>query len=309
MDMDYEKTMAGVAVAVVVVSLVLAIAVPDVIGVEGDTRIREGRVGIQEVDIKPLTVSGGSVELKTITRLSHRGGVSDNVTVEVRATSLESGMLETTSEKDVGTLEGDKERAVSQNITVERSGGYRIDAVVYKDGERVAQEAKRVSGVGNLQPAFARTPVRFHDFSTQPPIEYSVESVSGNRVGLDTTVYLTNNGDEASQDMRIVLKARQSDSNIVADSQEIPVGSIQAGQTATPTATLEVPDNYNYYLDAVLWKDGSIVGTSRSVANLNPTKRIRANVTEKEVGLKVSDFKDEERERLEDMQPNLWRGQ
>jgi PGF-CTERM protein len=53
---------------------------------------------------------------------------------------------------------------------------------------------------------------------------------------------------------------------------------------------LTVPDGYNYYLDAVLWNDGVIVGTARSVANLNPTETVTANETVREVGIEVGDF-------------------
>nr|WP_282594329.1 PGF-CTERM sorting domain-containing protein [Halorientalis brevis] len=90
--------------------------------------------------------------------------------------------------------------------------------------------------------------------------------------------------------MRLVLKARQADSNILAAEKVVRAGQIPAGSTATPHATLTVPANYNYYLDAVLWKGDVIVATARSAANLDPSETIAVNQTRREVGLAVGDF-------------------
>jgi PGF-CTERM protein len=87
-----------------------------------------------------------------------------------------------------------------------------------------------------------------------------------------------------------VFTARQADSNIVADRVAVPVGEIAAGRTASPSASLTVPDGYNYYLNAVLWKDGAVVGSARSAANLDPSETLSVNETRREVGLSVSDF-------------------
>jgi PGF-CTERM protein len=67
-----------------------------------------------------------------------------------------------------------------------------------------------------------------------------------------------------------VLTARQNGSNVIADRTTIDLGRIGSGNTATPSGELVVPDDYNYYLDAVLWRDGTVVATARSTANLAP---------------------------------------
>jgi PGF-CTERM protein len=51
-----------------------------------------------------------------------------------------------------------------------------------------------------------------------------------------------------------------------------------------------VPDGYNYYLDAVLRKDGVVVDTARSAANLDPTRTVSTDETEESVEFAVSDF-------------------
>ncbi len=44
-------------------------------------------------------------------------------------------------------------------------------------------------------------------------------------------------------------------------------------------ASASVPNDYNYYIDAVLLRDGVVIDTARGAANLNPTERLRENVT------------------------------
>lgn len=250
--------------------------------------ITEGHAQIQDVDVSVKKVPGDTVDLKTITRIQHRGGLSRNLSVLVRAASL-NGILETKSTKKLDAVKGDKEVEVTNNLTVEREGGYRIDTILYKEGRRVDMESKRVDGVGNLQPNFATSTVKFHRFQTHPPIEYSIQNVEGNTVTLGVTSYLTNTGNRTG-DLRLILKARQSDSNIIANQKQINIGSIERGNTKTPTTTLTVPDGYNYYLDGILWNGSSIIAEQRSVANLHPTKTIDLNQTIQEIGIEVSDF-------------------
>ncbi len=290
--MNREKLLAGGIVAVVAASLVAAAVVPGAIADSDPDPVRPGHLSIQEVAIAPGTVSGGTATLQVDTRLDHWGGRSENVTVRVRAVHLDSGLVETTSETAVEPITDDREVSVVQNLSVERSGGYRVETVVYRDGARIAEGSKEVRGVGTLTPAYARTSVRFHwqGGDGLPPIEYTVGSADNDSATLDVSTFLTNEGDDSSEQLRVVFTARQADSNIVADRTAVEVGTIRPGRTATPNVELTVPDGYNYYLDAVLWKDGVIVGTARSVANLNPTETVRANETVREVGIEVGDF-------------------
>jgi len=111
-------------------------------------------------------------------------------------------------------------------------------------------------------------------------------------VRLNVSAALTNRGDASSAPLTLVLIARQADSNIVADRATVRIAGIRPGRTATPGTTLAVPDDYNYYLDAVLWNDGVIVGTARSAAQLDPTERVPENTTTRESGFEAGDFVD-----------------
>ena len=290
-----ERLLLGGAAAVVVVSAVAAVAVPGALSPDEPEQVRPAFLGIAEMNIAPGAASGDTATLAVETRLDHRGGPAENVTLLLRAVGLESGLVETTREVPVEPIRGDREVAITENLTVTREGGYRIEAVVFVDGERRETASRSVQGVAALEPEYARSPIEFHDFAgtDQPTIEYSVASVDGERVTLRVRTYLTNTGGETPGGLRLTVTARQADSNVVTDEAEVAVGEIAPGRTATPEAELVVPDGYNYYLDATLWKDGVIVGSARSVANLNPQERISANVTQREVRFEVSDFEED----------------
>ena len=292
--MNRETALAGGAALLLAVALLGAAVVPGALADPGDEPLRPGYVEIRETSIAPGAVTGSTATLEVETRLSHDGNPSENVTVLLRAIDAESGMRVATREIRVETLRGDRETAVVGNVTVPREGGYRIESIVFRDGARVDTGGKQVEGVGTLKPAYATTPVEFHQYggggAELPVIEYSVANVENNRSTLSVAAHLTNTGDAPAGDLRVVFKARQSDSNVVAAERSVDVGRIRPGRTASPTASITVPDGYNYYLDATLWKDGVIVGTARDVANLNPTETLSADETTRETGFEASDF-------------------
>jgi PGF-CTERM protein len=213
--------------------------------------------------------------------------------VYYRAVDEETGLVVDRTTRSMGNISGDREVESVANLTVPREGGYQLDTVVYENGRRIEQGRTSVRGVGSLVPAYADTSVRFHQFSganSIPPIEYSIQRVEDNRTTVNVSTYLTNSGDAPVDDLRVVLVARQADSNIVADRASVPIGEIRPGRTATPSATLTVPDEYSYYLDAVLWKDGVIVGSARAVADLDPQRTVPANQTREDVDLDSDEF-------------------
>jgi len=288
----------GIGLVLVAATAVVALS-PSALGQPEPRNVQAGYLSVAETTIAPEQVSGGTATLTVDTRLSHGGGPSENVSVLFRATNIQTGLVETTQTRELGTITGNREVTVIGNLSVARKGGYRIESIVYRDGERIDTGGKEVRGVGTLQPAYARVPVEFHRFGNTtggtdlPPISFTVDNATDNRTRLNVSTYLTNAGDEPVDDLRLSLVARQADSNIVADRAEVPLRNLTAGATATPTAPLTVPEGYNYYLDAILWHEGTIVGTTRVAANLNPSQNFSVSPPQSESGLQVSDFESE----------------
>ncbi|WP_338738256.1 DUF7490 domain-containing protein [Haloplanus salilacus] len=289
--MRRETALAGGVVGVVVVAVVAAVLVPGALADPTDDRpVRPGPVDIADMDLSAGDVTGDTVVLNVETRLSHRGPPARNVSLRVQAVDAESGLVETGRSVDVGDLTAEGETAVSTNLTVPREGGYRVRAVAYRDGERVDSGARELRGLEALQPAYARSAVAFADREALPPISFSVAETDDERTTLAMQAALTNGGDDQPEDLEVTLTLRQADSNIVANRTTVPVESVRPGRTETVDTRLTVPSGYNYYIDAVLWKDGVVVDTARGAANLDPSETISVNETRQDVELRVGDF-------------------
>ena len=274
-----------------VVMAVAAVSLPGALEDPSEKYERQGEVRLSEVTVGLDGVTGDSARFTVDAYLQQTGGTVQNVSVVYRASDLESGFVETVQRQELGDIDTDGETIATRNLTVERDGGYRLEVLLYRDGERVETGGKTIRGVGTLTPEYARTPVQFHEFDrgTLPAIEFSINEAGSNRTKLDVSAYLTNRGNTTG-DLTLELIARQAESNIVADRKRVEIGQLESGQTATPSETLVVPSKYNYYLDAILWKDDVIVGSTRSVANLDPKRTVSVNKTKEDIGLSVSDF-------------------
>jgi hypothetical protein len=287
---EYALLVAGIALFALLVSG--AVVVPGALADRGDD-VRPGQVALSDdVAVSPVTVTGETATLGLDVRLTHRGGPAENVTVEVRATDAGTGLLVTTREVDVGTLTGEREVPVRANVTVPREGNYDFEVFVYQEGRRVAAGTTRVAGVGSLTPAYARTSVQFEEFegASVPAVTYSVVNASDGRVELATRTHFTNAGDERVEDLTLVVLARQAESNIVADRRTVDVGGIRPGRTEAVEATLSVPDDYNYRLDAILQRDGVVLAVAGATAELAPTRPLPDNATRERVEISASDF-------------------
>ena len=295
--MNRERTLAVLAAVVVVASVGLALLAPGALAERSGESVRESYLSLQEPRVATGPVGGQDAELSLDLRMTHRGGTARNVTVEVQAIDTDTGLVATTVRKDLGNVSGDREIRTRVNVTVERQGGYRLDIRVYEDGDRIETGRTTVRGVESLTPDYARTSLEFHRFegggADLPVISYTPTSTGDNRTTLETQTWLTNRGDDPAGGLELVVRARQVESNLIADRATVELGQVGPGQTATPTVDLDVASNYNYYLDAILYRDGVIVGTATSPAMLDPSRPVPENTTREEVDFDAGDFTSE----------------
>ncbi|MFC7128384.1 DUF7490 domain-containing protein [Haloferax chudinovii] len=289
--MERNALLTAGAVGVVVVALVAAAVVPGVVAdPTDDGPVRPGPVDVAGVSIAAGQATGETVTLEIETRIDHRGNPTENVSVLVRAVDAESGLLTTTQELDVGTLSKAGETATTTNLTVPREGGYDVEVVLYSDDERVDEARKSVRGVSAIKPPYLRSTTSFTDSEALPPVSFAIAETGEDRTTLDLTATLTNAGDAPAEDLSVLFVLRQAESNIVASRTTVDAGTIETGRTETVDASASVPNDYNYYIDAVLLRDGVVIDTARGAANLNPTRTISVNQTREDVELRVEDF-------------------
>ncbi|ELZ46595.1 hypothetical protein C463_03994 [Halorubrum californiense DSM 19288] len=288
--MDTRTALLAAAAALIVASAVGAAAVPGAITDPRETNEPPGRIDIAGTTVAPGEVRGETADLRLGTDLRHRGSTVENVTVRHRAIGSESGLLVDETTVDVGDVDFEGERTVNGTVTVEREGGYRIETVVFADGQRRQERTTRVAGVAALTPDYADTQVGFTEGAVWPTVAVSVVEADNETATLSASVSVTNRGDEASDDVDLRLYLRQAESNVVAAEATETVGTVRPGRTDTVTATVEVPAGYNYYVDAALFDDDVLVDETRGVANLNPRETITANETVRDVAFSVEDF-------------------
>ncbi|RXK51453.1 DUF7490 domain-containing protein [Halorientalis pallida] len=307
--MERETKLLGAAGAVLVAAALLVAVAPGALA-DATPDPPPSELTVREQTIAAGEVTGGTATLSVRSRLSHDGGPGENVTVLVRAVELDTDLVAAEVTQRVGTVDGTREVPVVQNVSVAREGDYRIETIVFQDGERVASGTKTVRGVGGLQPAYARTGVEFHSFEgfgsgQVPPIQFSIAETAGSSATLNVTAYLTNTGDLSNDQLKVTFLARQADSNIVADRQVRRVGSIRPGRTTTPSTLLTVPDDYNYKLMAIVQNDGVLIGTAQAAATLNPDQTVTVNASNASADtLDTSDFETDEGVQRTESQPD-----
>ena len=292
------ETALAVAIGVVVVtSLVAAVLVPGVLAEAEDDPVEPSHASVADATIATEEVAADEVTLTVTARLDHRGGESEGLYVRVDATQADSGLHAATEVVTLDTLEGDEEVEVPVEVTVPREGDYEFEIWLYDDGERQDGLERRVGGVGSLNPPQAETSVQFHRFAgthadVLDPVQVSVDEEHGDEVSLELTAYLTNDGADETDDLEVEFVVRQNDSSLVTIRDRAPVGEIEPGHTETPSTTVVVPDGFNYYVDAVLWQDGVIVGDARGVANLDVDRPLTVDDETADAGIEVEEGED-----------------
>ncbi len=289
--MDTRTALLAAAAALLLVSAAGVVAAPDALD-DPRSDERPGDVRIADAVISPGEVRGETAELRLGLDLQHRGSTVENVTIRHRAIGAESGLLVDETTVDVGDVDGGGERTVTGSVDVERAGGYRIETVVFADGERRATRTTRIDGVEALTPDYADSQVGFTEGNVWPTVAVSVSEADNETATLSVSISVTNRGDEASEPLDLRVLLRQADSNVVAGDAAETVGSVRPGRTETVTATVEVPANYNYYVDAALWSDDVLIDETQGVANLDPRETIDANESVQDVEFEVEDFAD-----------------
>lgn len=289
-----QRTFVAGALAVLVLTAAAAMVVPGVVAdPRSDGPLRPGPVHVVETDVSVGTVSGQQAELTLHTILRHDGNPTEDVSVRFRAVDADSGLLVASKTVPVGTLSGEGETQVNGTLEVAREGGYRLEAVVYRNDSRVDSGTREVRGVDALKPAYATSNLSFVDDPVFEPIAVSVDDVENDRTTLSLGGWLTATGPNDANDLTVTFVVRQAESNLVAARTTVSAQSLQEGRTEMVETTVTVPSEYNYYVDAILTRDGVIVDTASGVVNLDPTKTISRNTTEEEVEFDAGDFADD----------------
>src|SRR3972149_7301525 len=141
----------------VILSLAVILINKDAIVPETDYR-PQPYLSIREVDVKPIEVTSALVEVNVTAYINHAGGKTTNASMLIRAISSDTKLLaaqvftpfsadETGSEKTI---------IVSQNLKVERNGGYELIILIFNNGTILDRGSVNIAGLNALIPQSKR---------------------------------------------------------------------------------------------------------------------------------------------------------
>lgn len=273
-------------VMVVLSSLVLLLG-KDVVQKEPEAW---GYYSIRDVDVKPIHVTSSEVVLNVTVYIDHSGAKTKNASMLMRAISADTGLLATQDSKPLPSVEEDsKTITVSQELKVERSRGYEIRMLLFDNGRIVESGLVGVKGIEALEPEVKRVGIDVKG------MDFIVRNVSSGVVRIQADLYLENRGPSSVTGLGILVKAREASSNLLSDKVWIESGEIKNETTIIRNAILTVPDEYNYMVEAMVWRGDVLIGKWEKPILLAPTKTLPKETVEKKVELEVSKFVREEK--------------
>jgi hypothetical protein len=269
--------------SVLILSFVIILVKEDVLIQESDYR-PPSQLLIREVDVKPAEVTSALVEVNITAYINHEGGVTKNASMLIRAISSDTGLLAAQASAPIPETEPGKTLAVSQHLKVERNGGYELKLLLFDNGSIRDSGSVNLHGLDVITPTSRRSGIVLNN------IDFTVSGVSAGRVTITPDIYLENRGTEASENLKLIIKARQADSNLLADKTSSETGVIPSEATAVKSVKLEVPDQYNYMVVVELWKGDIMINSWEKPVLLAPTKTVPKESAEKTVNIEVSKF-------------------
>jgi len=227
--------------------------------------LKESSVAVTDMSVGAENVTGDEVALNVTTEIQNIYGVSSAISrVQLRAYDTGSGLLVTEKTGDAGFLGIRGSGSLSQTLILPRKGSYRLVSTVFENGQRKGQGEKTVYNLERLTPDIQETGLAISD------IDFLVRRVADDRAAIQTDIYFTNNNRAPIGPFDIEVKAKEEDARLLADKQRARVEIIQPDTTRVSGVTLSVPDQYNYAVEVLVWKNETVIMRGEGNVRLRP---------------------------------------
>jgi hypothetical protein len=231
--------------------------------------LKDSSVEVTGISVGAEKVTGAEVTLNVTTEIQNYYGVSSGISrVQLKAYDTSSGLEVAEKTSDAGFLGIRGSGSVSQTIVLPRTGSYRLVSTVLENGQRKGQGEKTVYNLERLTPDIQETGLSISD------IDFLVRTVAGDRATIQTDIYFTNDNPAPSGAFDIEVKAKEEDAKLLADKQRAHVESIQPDATRVSSVSLSVPDQYNYVVEVLVWKNETIVKRGEGNVRLKPGMQV-----------------------------------
>ena len=253
----------------------------------------ESYYNIIDMDISADRVGTAFVDLNVTTYIEkNEGSTAKNTFLLLKAYSRESGLLEVQKELELGVLEKGETKAVSQTLSLPKTGGYDIRSVIFEEN---TQKSKGEINIYNLD----SLPSDVQDIGLEiSEMDFKVREVKSGKVLIENDIYLTNEGKETSQDFRMLIKVREMDAGLLADKVWVQTGAIKPQTTVIQSVNLTMPDQYNYVVEVLIWNNDTIVKRGEDYIHLSPTVEVKNRNTTEARKIQTSEFENVEDNRM-----------
>jgi hypothetical protein len=247
------------------VCILLLVGAAVIMGVFTSGCLKESQLYVQGMDVGIVTVSPMNVTINVTTSVQNTEGFgSGKPGIHLTAYSTETGLVVSDRTDPFQAVGWGGSASVSQEMVLPRSGSYRLVAVVYEGDKRKARGEITVNNLERLTPDSEKTGLSIEE------IDFSVKKVSGDYVTLQADMYLENNDGTPTGPFDIEVKAKELDAQLMADKQSTSIGDIAPGKIVVTNVTLTVPDQYNYHVEVLVWKNGTILKRGEGNVLLKP---------------------------------------
>ncbi len=281
--MKSENVLITLVAVILVVSLAIVLINSDVLQAENIYK-PSASFSIREVDVKPVEVTSSLIEVNVTAYIYHGEGEANNPIMLIRAINSNTGLHESEVSTRIPESDRDKTVTASARLKVERNGNYDLKILLYDNGSIRDSGSVGIKGLNALTPAAKLSGVSVNN------IDFIVEGASGGRASIRSDIYLENKWAAPSENMNMTVKARQAESNLLADKRYSETGVIAGETTSVKSVKLDVPEGYNYMMVVEIWKGDVLVNTWENALMLAPTKTVPKESVEKKMNIEVSKF-------------------
>ncbi len=240
---------------------------------------------ITDTELSADKVTTSFVNLNVTTYILHEGGAQKNDTLlQLKVFDSNTGFLKLHEVSDVGPIKEGDTSPVSQSIRLPKEGRYRLEFVLSEGNKTKSTAEIYLSGLESLKTDVQEIGIGIDG------MDFLVKKVVGNNVVIENDIYLTNSGSNVSENYKMLVKAREMDARLIANKVWTTTGTIGPEETVIRSVNLTVPDNYNYVVEVIIWKDNTIVKRGEDYVQLNPQKVIDKNKTVESKDVVTSDF-------------------
>lgn len=245
----------------------------------------ESYYNIEDMDISAVSIGTAFVELNVTTYVEkYQGDAEKNTSLLLKVYSRESGLLEVQKEVELGTFEAGETKAVSQTVSLPKTGGYELRTVLFEEKTQKCNGNIKIYNLDNL-------PSDLQDIGLEiPEIDFQVKKVEDGKVLIESDIYLTNEAQTPSQNFQMLVKAREMDAGLLADKVWTWTGIIGSQSTIIKSVNITVPDQYNYAVEVLIWNNNTIVKRGEDYIQLSPKVQIKDGSKTTTKTIETSDF-------------------